>query len=126
MPSKANYNLVSEISALTGLSDHEVRKIMYIIGQAMIKALRRGDYVQIKGFGTFSLVTYKAVKIHTPLMPKVIKVPRRKKVKFKPGTYVNYLVNDAYLGKADEFTPLNPTYAYKCYEYIREKDKENV
>ncbi len=53
--------------------------------EAIRKALKKGDRVQLVGFGTFSVTKRAARTGRNPQTGKAIKIAARKVAKFKPG-----------------------------------------
>lgn len=66
------------------VSEAMARTFINVLVMIMIMALREDKLVTVPGFGSFKVVQRKARKAFDPYHKKVIKVPAKKIVKFKP------------------------------------------
>ena len=60
--------------------------------EVITKALKKGDSVQITGFGTFEVAKRAARKGHNPATGKEIKIPASKAPRFKAGAVLKKAV----------------------------------
>ncbi len=76
---------INAVAAKAGLSKVDGKKAV----EAMIKTIqgemKKGEKVSILGFGSFSVIKKAARRGVNPQTKKVINIPDRKVVKFKPG-----------------------------------------
>jgi len=77
--------LVAAVAAKTGMSKASAAVAQQAVVDAIAEALKKGENVQLIGFGTFSIVKKAARKGINPLTKKAINIPARKAVKFKAG-----------------------------------------
>lgn len=77
-------DLVAAIAA-TGLKKADAQKALEATIDAIAGALKKGDKVQLIGFGTFSVVEKAAHKGINPATKAVIDIPAKKVAKFKAG-----------------------------------------
>ena len=77
-------DLVAAIAA-TGLKKADAQKALDATIDAIAGALKKGEKVQLIGFGTFSVAEKAARKGINPATKQVIDIPAKKVVKFKAG-----------------------------------------
>lgn len=77
-------DLVAAIAA-AGLKKADAQKALEATIDAIAGALKKGEKVQLIGFGTFSVVEKKAHKGINPATKAVITIPAKKVAKFKAG-----------------------------------------
>lgn len=76
-------NLVNEISAnVDGCLKKDLRQAIDIIMDTMSEALSRGQRVEIRGFGSFSVRQRKARVTKNPKTGKTMNIPPRKSLHF--------------------------------------------
>jgi nucleoid DNA-binding protein len=75
--------LVQVISEKTGIKKDVVKNVLEEINLAIIKSLKKGDFVKISGFGTFYTMDTKAKKARNPKSGEVVEIPSRKLTKFR-------------------------------------------
>ncbi len=78
-------NLVDEISNMSGLTKADSERALNALLNVTIEALKAGDEVAIVGFGSFCIKETAARNGRDFKTGKVITIPARKSVKFKPG-----------------------------------------
>ena len=61
----------------------DLEKILEIIFYEFIEALRRGENIEIRGFGTYKVVRRKARQGHNPKNLEIIQIPTKKAIKWK-------------------------------------------
>ena len=74
--------------AAAGLKKADAQKALDATMSAIVEALKKGEKVQLIGFGTFSVVEKAARKGINPATKAVIEIPAKKVVKFKAGAKV--------------------------------------
>lgn len=77
--------LVAAIAAKAELTKVAATAALDAAMDAVVEAMKKGDNVQLVGFGTFSVVEKAARKGINPATKQVINIPARKAVKFKAG-----------------------------------------
>lgn len=77
--------LVSAMAVETGMTKADSEKALIAFTTAVTGSLKKGDSVQLVGFGTFS-VSERAARIgRNPQTGKAIEIAAKKVAKFKPG-----------------------------------------
>ena len=85
MPSITRKDIVSQISKRTGFSQSQVEEIFSESLEEIICQLAKGNRIELRNFGNFSLEVRSAKKGRNPRFPeKEILIPARAIVKFKP------------------------------------------
>lgn len=77
--------LIDTISKGASLTKVQSEATLNILLETIRKALKKGDRVQLVGFGTFSVSRRAARTGRNPQTGKAIKIAARKIAKFKPG-----------------------------------------
>jgi len=77
--------LISEVSAKTGMTKKDVEKIVNAFFSTIESALKSGDKVQLIGFGTFEVRDRQARKGRNPQTGEEINIPATKVPAFKAG-----------------------------------------
>tara|TARA_B100001996_G_scaffold276460_1_gene217092 strand:- start:895 stop:1149 length:255 start_codon:yes stop_codon:yes gene_type:complete len=60
-----------------------MEKIVDIIFSEIIEALRRGENIEIRGFGTYKIKSRKSRTGRNPKNNKIVQIPAKKAVKWK-------------------------------------------
>ena len=84
--------LIDKIAAGANLTKVDAKKALDATVDAIKGALKKGDKVQLVGFGTFDVVKKPAREGINPAKQK-IKIAAKKVAKFKPGTELAEAVN---------------------------------
>ncbi len=61
----------------------DIEKIVNIIFDEISEALRRGENIEIRGFGTYKVVERKARQGRNPKSTETIQIPAKKAIKWK-------------------------------------------
>ncbi len=77
--------LIARIAELANLSKVDAKKALDATTVAVKEALKKGDKVQLVGFGTVAVKKVPARKGINPATKKAIQIPAKKVVKFKAG-----------------------------------------
>jgi DNA-binding protein HU-beta len=85
--------LVSKVSADTGLSKKDVSQVVDSMFHSISEALKEGDKVQIIGFGNFEIRERAARKGRNPQTGAEIEIAASKVPAFKPGKQLKEVVN---------------------------------
>lgn len=89
---KTKQDIYATVAKKLNISDREASCIVNTVIDTIIGFVKKGNDVQITGFGTFKIRQYKARKITSIDTGKVIKLPQHKSVYFKVGKYLNNAV----------------------------------
>lgn len=76
---------VANVAKSAGVTKTEVSKVLAAGIAVITKALKKGETVQIIGFGSYSVAKRAARKGRNPATGKEIKIPASKAPKFKAG-----------------------------------------
>jgi len=77
--------LIEKIATAAGLTKADAKKALDATTDAIKGALKKGDKVQLIGFGTFSVAERPAREGINPATKAKIKIPAKKVAKFKAG-----------------------------------------
>jgi DNA-binding protein HU-beta len=78
-------DLISEISKLSGLTKKDSEKALSATTDAVSSALKKGEKVQLVGFGTFEVKNRKARTGRNPKTKESISIPASTVPQFKAG-----------------------------------------
>ena len=79
-------DLVIRIAEETGLIQQDVFAVLQKSLDYIVEALAKGNHVEFRNFGVFTIKTRKARIGRNPKKPQnTVTIPSRKVVKFKPG-----------------------------------------
>ncbi len=76
--------LVAKVAKETGMTKAAAKRCIDAAINALVEALEKGERTAIPGLGVFNIKERKARKGRNPQTGKVIKIPARKVVAFKP------------------------------------------
>ena len=85
--------LIAEISAKTNLSKKDAANALAAVTDILSEQMKKGNSVQLIGFGTFTTTDRAAREARNPQTGKTIKLKACKVPKFKPGKALKELVN---------------------------------
>lgn len=94
-------DIVNRISEATGLTKKEVEIILDSILFSIIDAVRQGNRVEIRGFGSFSFKERFARKVKNPKTNKIVEVGHRFVPVFKPAKDFKETVNHSLLAASE-------------------------
>lgn len=77
--------LISEIAGKSGLSKKDAEKALTAVVDAVTEAVKKGDKVQLVGFGSFELKCRDARKGRNPKTKETIEIPASRVASFKVG-----------------------------------------
>ncbi len=77
--------LVAAIAEEAGITKKDAEKAVKAFTEVVTKALKKGDKVQLVGFGTFEVVKRAAREGRNPQTGKTMKIKASKAPKFKAG-----------------------------------------
>ncbi|MBO7126908.1 integration host factor subunit beta [bacterium] len=87
-------NLIAVFSEKANLSKRNAEQFVNIMIDSMIKALKNGERVEIRGFGSFVVRTYGAYEGRNPKTGETINVDQKKLPFFKAGKDLLSRIND--------------------------------
>jgi integration host factor subunit beta len=85
--------LVDAIAARANLSKTRAEQVVNSVFDAMAEALKQGDGVEIRGFGSMKVRVHKPYKGRNPRTGRAVEVPAKKLPFFKVGKELKELVN---------------------------------
>ena len=93
--------LVEEVSRVANLTKKHSEVIVDTVFQSIITALRRGEKIELRGFGSFRLRQREPRKGRNPKTGDRVDVPSKKVPYFKPGKELKELINRAPLQESE-------------------------
>lgn len=102
-PTMTKADLVEEVTKLGDLTRRDSEVIVETIFDSVIGALRSGDKIEIRGFGSFRIRQRKPRIGRNPKTGTKVEVPAKKVPYFKPSKELRDLVNPG--GKSAEASP---------------------
>ena len=88
-------DLIEAIAARGELTKARAELVVNCVFDAMAEALRQGDGLEIRGFGSFSVRPYKAYHGRNPRTGQAVHVPSKRLPFFKVGKELKELVNSS-------------------------------
>ena len=85
--------LIAAIAAKTGATKKSAEEAVNAFVDVVTDTLKKGDKVQLVGFGSFEVIKRAARKGRNPQTKEEIKIPASKAPKFKAGKALKDLVN---------------------------------
>src|SRR6266581_1775091 len=87
-------DLVEEVSRVTELTRKDSEVIVDTLFESVIKALRTGDKLEVRGFGSFRVRQRNARVGRNPKTGEKVEVPAKRAPYFKPSKELKDLIND--------------------------------
>jgi DNA-binding protein HU-beta len=84
---------VAAVADKAGLSKKDTEKALKAFTDVIAAALKKGDKVQLVGFGTFEVTKRAAREGRNPATQQPMKIPASKAPKFKAGKALKDMVN---------------------------------
>ena len=85
--------LIEKIAGAADLSKADAERALNATTETITKTLKKGDTVQLIGFGSFSVVKRSARKGRNPQTGETIKIKASKAPKFTPGKSFKEAIN---------------------------------
>ncbi len=85
--------LIAAVAAKTGATKKSAEESVNAFTDVITEALKKGDKVQLVGFGSFEVIKRAARKGRNPQTKEEIKIPASKAPKFKAGKALKDIVN---------------------------------
>ena len=86
-------DFTEEIARVLEIPLKEAKTIVEVILDSMVRALRKGERVELRGFGSFSTHVRAARRGRNPLTGAQVDVPAKRVPGFKPSGELKDLVN---------------------------------
>lgn len=86
-------DLVDEVSRATELSRKDSEVIVEALFESVVKALKKSDKLEVRGFGSFRIRKRKARQGRNPKTGERVDVPEKKVPYFKPSKELKDLIN---------------------------------
>ena len=102
-------DLVEEVSRVTELTRKDSEVIVDTLFESVIKALRDGDKLEVRGFGSFRVRQRNARVGRNPKTGEKVEVPAKRVPYFKPSKELKDLINDGTKGTPSSSTLSGPT-----------------
>ena len=102
-------DLIDEVSRLAELTRKDSEVIVETIFDSVVRSLRAGDKIEIRGFGSFRTRQRKPRVGRNPKTGERVEVPAKKIPFFKPSKELKDLVNDSTAVATSAATPAPPT-----------------
>ena len=77
--------LIDAIAARGSLTKARAELVVNCIFDAMTESLERGEGIEIRGFGSFTVRPYKSYSGRNPRTGKEVRIPPGRTIRFKPG-----------------------------------------
>ena len=86
--------LVEAVARVTGLTKKDSEVIVERVLASITEALRRGEKIELRGFGSFRLRDRESRKGRNPKTGDKVEVPSKRVPYFKPGKALKDQIND--------------------------------
>jgi len=90
-------NIISEVSKMTGLTKVEIEAVLEGVIVSITDSLKRGERVDIRGFGNFLIKQRAARDAHNPATREIVKLKERYIPVFKVSKILKEDVNKSLL-----------------------------
>ncbi len=94
--------LIDAVAKRTKITKSRAELVVNCIFDAMTTALEKGEGIEIRGFGSFTVREYKAYDGRNPRTGKAVSVPEERLPFFKVGKELKELVNQSTAPLADD------------------------
>lgn len=93
--------LIDAIAARAGMSRIRAEQVVETVFSSMVEAMERGDGIEVRGFGSFTIRPYKSYNGRNPKTGVPVQVSAKRMPFFKVGKELREIVN------AGRHTPLS-------------------
>jgi len=101
-------DLVEEVAKVTELTRKDSEVIVDTLFESVIKALKTGDKLEVRGFGSFRVRQRNARVGRNPKTGEKVEVPAKRVPYFKPSKELKDLINDGAAAGATPSVSPNP------------------
>ncbi|HYR92372.1 MAG TPA: integration host factor subunit beta [Terriglobia bacterium] len=98
-------DLVEEVARVTELTRKDSEVIVDTLFESVIKALKTGDKLEVRGFGSFRVRQRNARVGRNPKTGEKVEVPAKRVPYFKPSKELKDLINDGATAAPGSTTP---------------------
>src|SRR6266536_3346727 len=102
-------DLVEEVAKVTELTRKDSEVIVDTLFESVIKALKAGDKLEVRGFGSFRVRQRNARVGRNPKTGEKVEVPAKRVPYFKPSKELKDLINDDGTAAAAPSSPASST-----------------
>jgi integration host factor subunit beta len=102
-------DLVEEVAKVTELTRKDSEVIVDTLFESVIKALRDGDKLEVRGFGSFRVRQRNARVGRNPKTGEKVEVPAKRVPYFKPSKELKDLINDGVAAPEAGSAPTPPS-----------------
>jgi len=85
--------LIVKVSETANISLKVAKIIVNSLFDGMMESLEKGERIEVRGFGTFTLRNYKSYKGRNPRTGEIVDVPPKRLPFFKVGRELKKMVN---------------------------------
>ena len=86
-------DLVDAVSRVTELNRKDSEIVVESLFESIVKALKRGDKLEVRGFGSFRIRERRARQGRNPKTREKVNVPEKRVPYFKPSKELKDLIN---------------------------------
>jgi integration host factor subunit beta len=86
-------DLVDAVSRVTELNRKDSEIVVESLFESIVKALKRGDKLEVRGFGSFRIRERRARQGRNPKTGEKVNVPEKRVPYFKPSKELKDLIN---------------------------------
>ena len=86
-------DLVDAVSRVTELNRKDSEIVVESLFESIVKALKRGDKLEVRGFGSFRIIERRARQGRNPKTGEKVNVPEKRVPYFKPSKELKDLIN---------------------------------
>lgn len=94
-------DIVNQIAEATGLTKTDTAAVVEGFLASVTSAMQQGEHIEIRGFGTFKVVTRASRTGRNPKTGDVVKIPQRPVPVFKPSRELRANVESNTLSEGD-------------------------
>lgn len=85
--------LIDAVAARAGMSRIRAEQVVDTVFSSMVEAMERGDGIEVRGFGSFTIRPYKSYNGRNPKTGKPVQVSAKRMPFFKVGKELREIVN---------------------------------
>jgi integration host factor subunit beta len=86
-------DLVEEVARVSDMTKKDSEKLVEIVFDSIIETLKKGDKIELRGFGSFRVRQRGSRKGRNPKTGEAVDVPAKRVAYFKPGKELKELIN---------------------------------
>jgi integration host factor subunit beta len=95
-------DLVEEVAKATDMTKKDSEKLVEIVFDSIIESLKKGDKIELRGFGSFRVRQRGSRRGRNPKTGAPVSVPAKRVAYFKPGKELKDLINTEATTEAQE------------------------